>query len=540
MLKVIIADDEKLICRLVQALGDWEALDMEVAGLAENGLEALELIEKVEPDILITDIRMPGCDGLELIQRAKEMRPELEVIIISGYAHFEYAQSAIQYGVGTYLLKPIKKEQLMEALRKMRGRCEERLKREEGMMRQHKNSRNDLNLLRSSLVKDLLSDHAPALTREVLRDTYHFGTEGDTYQVFLIKIDCEVEEVNGSAAQIVRETVQELFLNGLAECCKEALVYFQSYTGYGVMNYEAAQKDQVRKCLRECFNQASAKKNLFGPVEFSLSLGTAVREPEEIAFSLKEAQDAMMERLIEGTGRLLEHVPKDSGIDKQGLLEKYVKVMDHVIEVLDVDEAREAAFQLESAAMGTEAVCGRELMELVLSAGRAFITRVAIHDIPRFHIGDFPRVEEVQQDFWVCCNQCGSGPELFDALRLLQETMLREAVETRDNEATRPIRIAKQYVMQHFHEPITMEEVCEMAGFSTSYFSVLFKKGTGEGFAKYLTRVRMEEAKTLLRETNLPVAEICEKVGYSDRKHFTHTFHKATGLNPAEYRKLYG
>ena len=110
----------------------------------------------------------------------------------------------------------------------------------------------------------------------------------------------------------------------------------------------------------------------------------------------------------------------------------------------------------------------------------------------------------------------------------------------RRNEVSRPIRMAKQYVMQHFQEPITLEEVCEAAGFSASYFSSLFKKETGEGFAKYLTRVRMEEAKTLLRETNLPVSEICERVGYSDRKHFTHTFHRATGLNPAEYRKMYG
>ena len=79
-----------------------------------------------------------------------------------------------------------------------------------------------------------------------------------------------------------------------------------------------------------------------------------------------------------------------------------------------------------------------------------------------------------------------------------------------------------------------------MRVFSTTYFSAMFKKETGEGFAKYLTRIRMEEAKNLLRETGLPVSEICERVGYSDRKHFTHTFHKIAGVNPAEYRKLYG
>ena len=109
MLKVIIADDEERVCRLVQVLADWDALGMEVAGTASNGLEALELVKQVRPDILITDIRMPGCYGLELIQHAKESLPQLEIVIISGYAHFEYAQSALKHGVGDYLLKPIQR-----------------------------------------------------------------------------------------------------------------------------------------------------------------------------------------------------------------------------------------------------------------------------------------------------------------------------------------------------------------------------------------------------------------------------------------------
>ncbi|MEG2187728.1 MAG: response regulator, partial [Clostridia bacterium] len=92
MLKVIIADDEERVCRMLQILPDWTALEMEVAATAANGIEALQAIERDPPDILITDIRMPGCDGLELIARAKQLAPEIEIIIISGYAHFEYAQ----------------------------------------------------------------------------------------------------------------------------------------------------------------------------------------------------------------------------------------------------------------------------------------------------------------------------------------------------------------------------------------------------------------------------------------------------------------
>ena len=106
--------------------------------------------------------------------------------------------------------------------------------------------------------------------------------------------------------------------------------------------------------------------------------------------------------------------------------------------------------------------------------------------------------------------------------------------------ATRPIRVARQYVQQHYHEPITLEQVCEATGFSVSYFSALFKKETGEGFVKYLTRVRISHAKELLQQTNLPVAEICARVGYNDIKHFTQMFKKETNLSPAQYRKLYG
>lgn len=88
-LKVVIADDEVRICQLIQALVNWEEMGMEIAGTANNGIDACEVIEKVCPDILITDIRMPGCSGLELIEKIKKTKPELEIIIISGYAHFE-------------------------------------------------------------------------------------------------------------------------------------------------------------------------------------------------------------------------------------------------------------------------------------------------------------------------------------------------------------------------------------------------------------------------------------------------------------------
>lgn len=118
MIKVVVADDEVKVCQLICNLVDWSTFDMEIVAVAHNGEEALEMVRQHEPDLLVTDIRMPGCDGLEMIARAKQLREDLDFVIISGYRHFEYAQSAIKYGVSDYLLKPIQKEELCSTLEK--------------------------------------------------------------------------------------------------------------------------------------------------------------------------------------------------------------------------------------------------------------------------------------------------------------------------------------------------------------------------------------------------------------------------------------
>ena len=116
-MRVIIADDEQKVCQLIYDLVPWENYGMTVVGMAYNGLDTLDLIKKQAPDLVITDIKMPGCDGLELIHRAKKQQEKIDFIIISGYRFFEYAQNAIKYGVSDYLLKPIKQEELVQPLR---------------------------------------------------------------------------------------------------------------------------------------------------------------------------------------------------------------------------------------------------------------------------------------------------------------------------------------------------------------------------------------------------------------------------------------
>ena len=184
---------------------------------------------------------------------------------------------------------------------------------------------------------------------------------------------------------------------------------------------------------------------------------------------------------------------------------------------------------LQEAVNRVPAVRGCEILELVYGAADIFAASIQI-----------PERTATIEDFHRQCDKCGKAEEVFTCLGDFQRKYLEEQVKRYENDTIRPVRRAKEYIQTHFSEPLTLEEVSEMVGLSTAYFSALFKKTEGEGFAKYLINVRMEQAKLLLRESNLPVTEICRKVGYNDPKHFTHTFEKAAGVKPSTYRKLYG
>ena len=236
-----------------------------------------------------------------------------------------------------------------------------------------------------------------------------------------------------------------------------------------------------------------------------------------------------MERLVEGTGRLLEHLPPASKIDRERALHGCHLAAEDRLEYVTAQQIEDAVSALEEEVRASQPVRGSEIYALTLEAGRLFLQRPEVQE----H-------EKVYQAFEETCRHAVSVSALFDALHAMMTTQLARIAQQQRDGAARPIRVARQYVQQHYHEPITLEQVCEATGFSVSYFSALFKMETGEGFVKYLTHVRMEHARELLQQTNLSISEICVRVGYNDIKHFTQTFKKETNLNPGQYRKLYG
>ena len=531
MQKVMIADDEERICQLIEALVDWKALGMEVTAVAHNGLEAAELVGKLRPDILITDIRMPGCSGLELIEKVKRDIPELEIIIISGYAHFEYAKSAIKFGVGEYLLKPINKTELTTTLERLKTKIENRLREKEDKEQLEQKSKNDVERLQEILLERLREQREEALSFETLRGEYYLKMQPGCFQGIWLKIDSSEGELGEEGKRIVTERSGKLLESSLRHKCFDMLCREQDWGGYiGILNYAEGKQEEIRYILKDCLNQLESAKKLYGEIFFSLAVGGIAKEPSGMGQSLREASVIIEERLVRGTGRFLDYMPEGSSVlHEKSLPEKYLRIITHAVEILSEEEAGKALELLKAGVAEVKDVRGYEIFELVSSCGALFLSQV-----------EFKERREVLQDFLEKCRQCGSQDALFQALGRLQETYIRELVEQREGDMLRPVRQAKQYIQNHYSEPITQEEVSGVVGLSSTYFSALFKKEEGEGFAKYLTGVRMEQAKILLRESTYSVSEICRRVGYNDLKHFTHNFEKAAGLKPTAYRKLYG
>ena len=375
MIRVIIADDEDRVCRLIQALVDWKELDMEVVGTASNGNEALVLIQKVNPDILITDIRMPGCNGLELIEQAKNICPQLHIMIISGYAHFEYAQSAMRFGVREYLLKPINKEELTAVLL----RTKELIEKENITDNKNKAASENFDRLRGMLIQDMLENRRQELNESVLEEQYHMKVIPGFFQALCMKIDCDNDirtvskEDDDTEILKIKSLAMEksikILNSSLAKHCNDWVMLWRNPYIYGILNYQTKEQDNIKRLLADGINQLEAQKNILGVRAFSLGLGGAYKDAAMLGTSTQEAVRAVKDRLVCGTGKLIESSDSRAVLYDKKLLDKYIRDISHALELLSIDHIKAANNDLERTVVNTPNVQGWEILDLIESAG---------------------------------------------------------------------------------------------------------------------------------------------------------------------------
>ena len=257
MLKVLIADDERKVCQLIEKLIDWQALDMQVTATAENGIEALERIKEHHPDIVITDIRMPGYDGLDLIRLGQEINPRMEFIIISGYRHFEYAQTAIRYGVNAYILKPIKKDDLTGTLKKLGSKFQKetlQLSYEEQIRQTLKT---DEETLRQAFLSDLVcrrSKDRLQLSLEQICREFHFSFFPGCFCMVILKMDGHVLD-NAENLRFMSDKVRSITERLLDSYVREyELTAFDS-SFYLLLNFEEEQRANIRRQMKTLLDE---------------------------------------------------------------------------------------------------------------------------------------------------------------------------------------------------------------------------------------------------------------------------------------------
>lgn len=183
--KVLIVEDEFRIGLMIKELIKWDEIGLEYVGLADNGETALNIIEKENPDIVITDIRMPKIDGLELISLAKQKNAHIRFVILTGYKEFEYAHKALQYGVNDYLLKPINEEELNKVLRKIHAELSQKHKDEENLIKTVSASKH---IIKSNILSNIIKNNDTDLLNEI-KDDYNLMLSGAIYRSLVIKLD---------------------------------------------------------------------------------------------------------------------------------------------------------------------------------------------------------------------------------------------------------------------------------------------------------------------------------------------------------------
>ncbi|MDO4284017.1 MAG: response regulator [Eubacteriales bacterium] len=532
MYKVVFTDDEILTREAVAANTPWEESGFLLAGTAENGREAIALIEKERPQLLITDICMPVMDGLELAAHVRTHFPEMKVIILSGYDEFEYAKKALQYGVSEYILKPITSAELSEELRKIREQLDAEGASRLQIEKMRREYEENLPVLREHFLNRVLEGRELGSDLAAQMERMGIALQGRRQAVILIGTaddadwisdhpDISVELMNFILYNVTEELVRE----------EENALLFRSLSDRCVLilsgeNEEALQADIHR--ISEKISGALAQQV---SLRLCISVGVAVTSPRGWLTSYESAKYAEEFKylfddnciiygkdFIRGGGEIVQTAPWSEQLVlyiKTGQQEELRKTVREFFELLQQARCERRTMHL--------CIQNCVLAILITLEEREAVEEGEFEEESSFinHLSGYRHLAELESRFLAFC------------------TRVAEAIARKRETSNQTIAIrALDCIDRNYMDPeFSLNVLCEHLSLSVSYFSMVFKSLTKETFVEALTRVRMEKAKNLLETTSLKSYEVAAKVGYNDPHYFSSIFKKQTGMTPTEYGK---
>ncbi|WP_435170506.1 response regulator transcription factor [Paenibacillus glycanilyticus] len=504
MYKVLLVDDEPMIREGLRTLLEWESLGYEVVDTAANGKDALQKCEQHELDLIIVDIRMPEMNGLELIRTIRENGGTMHVLILSGYADFEYAKQAIVQRIDGYLLKPVDEDELMDYLQSLRKELDlEYETRRKSLDERQGNAEDDLKRL---LVEGTASPSLSQLSA---------SPDWKEFELLLVKTHERNEEETAGYAQIKHRLSERLEQSG-AGLAIAMEPYLLILLNKGLDN-ERFRRETHAIIADACEGLAS---------DFTVVSGGKAACCADLPAVYKKALERMKNRFFLESGQIMAedpHLPTGSGDckpDLTGTAEKLYLALEIVNREAIRQQIEESAEAMKAMGFG-EAEMKAAFVELV----SAVLDKLASKR-PELPVRDYRQ----------------RIPELFGEYRMSSLTRLVTAIidqiaDALDNSsADKQINRMIDLIHRNYKENLKMETLAELFNYNSAYLGKLFKQVTGENFNTYLDKVRMEQAKILL-EQGLKVYQVAEMVGYANVDYFHSKFRKYVGSSPSVFRK---
>lgn len=524
-MKLLIVDDDRQIREGIKEGIDWSALGIEEVATASNGLEALELFGRSFPEIVLTDVRMPGMDGLELLGRIKEMKASTKVVILSGFNDFEYLKKAIQLDAADYEMKPIRAGHLVRLIRKIK----EDLVREQvsaEAFHSYLESRRDV------FVEELLAGRMTdrLIVVEGLKQHFDFDARG-TLICACLEIEGEAERTS-SALQAAADRLQEERPFGKPES-KDLLLRSGEGKLVLLVRPETSSYLYARQLIGELKNRLLACVRA-AEAAAGLPAAAGISEPGNaagISELLAQANEALAWKLyaghscahaFEGSRKLLSS--PIAGLLEQEEFKSQLRLA-HRDRLLDMISGEFERLRQEQAhdAKSVQQYCANLIrLLMLLPASPSFVMSEWIErQLARLDGGYFVYLDDFKDMVLsayeeACGSSAGAAPANRSAL----------------------MQRADEYIREHYAQDLTVEKVAEHVGKTPNYFSHLFKKELGVPFREYVNRLRISKAKELILRTNDRIYEIGEKVGFSDYAYFTQVFRKLEGRPPTSLRKI--
>lgn len=536
MYKVLIIDDESIIRKGIKNIINWKQLDCEVCADANDGIEGIELIKRFLPEIIITDIRMPGLDGLSMIKQVKELVPNSKIIILTGYRDFDYVQEAIKCGAFDFLLKPSRIEELTAVLTRA------------------VNEINDQRIRHMEIdrFKELFEQGIPVLREKLLYDIiygmntceYEIAEKMKLYNIsiknfVLVVMENDYDEKSNSS-QYDKHLYQFGIVNSFEEIFEEkyevlSIMLNSSRVGFIIQKPDKLPLE-IEEISEKCGYLQEVINTGFG-ITVTIAVSSRGVSAMELPDKMKECLGSLEYKSYIGDNSIIQYSDLNSFFryEDYSTLDKYQKQL------------------LESIKSGNEGLAG----VMTQNISRYVTTnKININYMKNFYYTTLSSINNIRISVAAAVEadkKHEEGRDIASLFRLmeksdsaeelnslLEEVAVRVAakVNSFNNKSIKLIlRKAIDYIHEHYSEQITLNEVAENIYVSTFYISRMFKKELGKSFVDYLNDVRIEKAKELLKDIKYKTYEVAEIVGISDPHYFSKLFKKYSGMTPSDYRE---